>query len=284
MASEIAQKLVDLQKADGYWLNTEATNGGERFFPAMVTSMAVLTLLAPALPADAEPELEVKIEPAGKDLADMNLHIYDPDERHLGMNNDTGVLDEEIPGATLVVNGNGGQRALLPELESGAYRIELTGMTPAAYSLRVNGSTADGSVTSRCMNSTFDPAQGFSTEVVVAAPFSIVSFYMHDLADETECEGEGEPVEGEGEPVEGEGEPSEGEGNFVYALLPYPADDLCYQEVIADDPIVVIPSGTRYASWIMTHAPQWWKVKAKVKERARVKEKKFTLWCQTLPV
>ena len=234
----VAEKLVDLQKSDGYWLNTEAEHGGERFFPAMVTSMALLTLLSEQIADDEETSLSVFLEPAGKDEFLLDLHIYDPANRHLGMNSSSALLDTEIPGAYLIVDGNGAQRAVLPELESGSYRIELTGTTAMSYSLRVDGYATGGAVTSRCMSNIYDPAAGFSANVVVAAPFGNVNYYMHDIVDTVDCEGELEPegeLEGEGE-EEGEGEPVEGEGEIsCTASSPYPADDPCYQEVVLND-------------------------------------------------
>ena len=68
-----------------------------------------------------------------------DLHIYDPQGRHLGMNYDTGLIENEIPGASFTEDAAGRQIITLPELEAGHYRIELIGTGDGGYELTVDG-------------------------------------------------------------------------------------------------------------------------------------------------
>ncbi|KPJ72282.1 hypothetical protein AMJ52_06820, partial [candidate division TA06 bacterium DG_78] len=75
----------------------------------------------------------------GRDPYCADLHIYDPQGRHMGMNYDTGVIEEEIPSGTLESDASGKQTATLRMLQAGTYHIELVGIGDGNYTLTFQG-------------------------------------------------------------------------------------------------------------------------------------------------
>lgn len=89
-----------------------------------------------------------------------DLHVYDPEGRHTGPNYETGMIDEDIPGATFRVLDSEGnevpydgytpgeglrQVVTLPSLTAGSYRIELVGTSSGPFELTV-AVEEDGSI------------------------------------------------------------------------------------------------------------------------------------------
>ena len=75
-----------------------------------------------------------------------DMHIYDPEDRHLGMNYTTGEIENQIPGA--VYDFGDVQTATLPKLAVGEYRVILKGTGTGGYELTVTGEDDDGVLTS----------------------------------------------------------------------------------------------------------------------------------------
>jgi len=71
-----------------------------------------------------------------------DMHIYDPENRHTGMNYEIDEIENEIPGA--VCNFSDVQTVSLPKLAVGEYRIILKGTGTGGYELMVTGESDAG--------------------------------------------------------------------------------------------------------------------------------------------
>jgi hypothetical protein len=109
-------------------------------FMASAVLVVASTLLAvdPAPKCPPEMWMTVSLTFPTK-AASADLHIYDPLDRHMGMNYGTMVIDEDIPDGTLYVDPDGNQDATLETLETGTYEIELVGVDDGCYTLTIRG-------------------------------------------------------------------------------------------------------------------------------------------------
>ncbi|MCW7079282.1 MAG: S8 family serine peptidase [Canidatus Methanoxibalbensis ujae] len=129
---DLCKKLIDLQKPDGYWVNTNSRAWED--VPELVTSYSLLSL-----------ETRIPIPEEIKRLSyitfilhsNADLHIYDPLGRHVGINYTTGEIEIQIPNATYYKNDI--QKITVPNLESGDYRIILIGTGTGEYNLTIRG-------------------------------------------------------------------------------------------------------------------------------------------------
>jgi hypothetical protein len=79
-----------------------------------------------------------------------DMHIYDPESRHVGINYTTGEIENQIPGA--ICSFRDIQRIILPKLAVGEYKVILKGTGTGNYELVVTGQSEDGIV----INQTFE--------------------------------------------------------------------------------------------------------------------------------
>lgn len=127
----LSSKLADLQYDDGHWENASASHGQEDI-PEIATDFALLALQTKKPPA-AELWMSMLL------ASNADIHVYDPQGRHIGMNYETGEIENEIPGASFDIDAEGKQTVTLSQLEVGKYRIELVGTGEGSYSLTVKG-------------------------------------------------------------------------------------------------------------------------------------------------
>ena len=128
----LSSKLVELQHTEGYWRNPYTGHGSEHY-PAIATSFAILALQTRQLAPAEELWASIILE------SNADLHVYDPQGRHTGMNYDTGQIEEEIPDSSFTIDAQGRQIITLRQLQAGTYRIELVGTGDGEYSLTVEG-------------------------------------------------------------------------------------------------------------------------------------------------
>lgn len=88
---ELAAKLAELQKPDGYWQNPNSYAWEN--IPELATAYSILSLQTRELPPGAHLYMAVVLH------SPADLHLYDPQGRHVGKNYETGGIDLEIPGA-----------------------------------------------------------------------------------------------------------------------------------------------------------------------------------------
>jgi fibronectin type 3 domain-containing protein len=109
-----------------------------------------------------------------------DLHIYDSQGRHLGMNYNTGQIENNIPGATFITDAQGRQIVELPELEAGHYRIELVGTSNGEYSLTVNGYRDQDLISSDTVNGTIGDGDTNVVDVVVSSLIGSLTIFVED--------------------------------------------------------------------------------------------------------
>jgi len=145
--ADLSANLTALQHPDGHWVNTYTGHGSEGD-PNVVTSYSILALEVRQIPTNIQrlSWLTFILH------SNADLHIYDPLGRHVGMNYETGEIENEIPGATY--SNNGVQEINIPNLELGNYIIELVGTGDGEYTLDVTGGVGDTIVSEDSFTST----------------------------------------------------------------------------------------------------------------------------------
>jgi len=166
----LSAKLEDLQYEDGHWENASASHGWEHI-PELATAYALLALQTRKLPPA---NLWMSIILA----SNADLHIYDPQGRHVGMNYDMGEIENEIPGASFEVDPQGRQIVSLRELEAGRYRIELVGTGTGNYSLTIEGYRDDQVTSTEIYEGTIQEGQTLVGNITVASTLGELTLYL----------------------------------------------------------------------------------------------------------
>lgn len=131
--ADMSAKLLALQHPDGHWINTYTGHGGEGD-PALCTSYSVLSLQVREIPAPISrlSWLTFILN------SNADLHVYDPEGRHVGMNYASGQIEIQIPGATFTHNG--AQVIEIPSwITAGKYVAQLFGTGNGEYELTIQG-------------------------------------------------------------------------------------------------------------------------------------------------
>lgn len=159
--ADLSANLTALQHPDGHWVNTYTGHGSEGD-PNVVTSYSILALEVRQIPTNIQrlSWLTFILH------SNADLHIYDPLGRHVGMNYETGEIENEIPGATY--SNNGVQEINIPNLELGNYIIELVGTGDGEYTLDVTGGVGDTIVSEDSFTSTITSGEVHEANVNVA--------------------------------------------------------------------------------------------------------------------
>jgi squalene-hopene/tetraprenyl-beta-curcumene cyclase len=157
----MSDTLRRAQKPEGYWVNPQSwawENNKE-----LVTSYALLSLQTRTLPPGVTLSMSIIL------ASYADLHVYDPQGRHMGMNYQTGILEFNIPGANLQILPDGTQIANLSDIEAGLYRIELVGTGTGDYNLTFNGYQDSALVVTRSFAGSIIQGETQSTEALVTA-------------------------------------------------------------------------------------------------------------------
>ena len=158
---DLCKKLIDLQKPEGYWVNSNDWTWEN--IPELVTSYSLLSL-----------ETRIPIPEKIKRLSyitfilhsNADLHIYDPLGRHVGMNYTTGEIEIQIPNATYYKNDI--QKITVPNLESGDYRIILIGTGTGEYNLTIRGTYKNETIYERSYTGNISEGEVHDATVNVA--------------------------------------------------------------------------------------------------------------------
>jgi len=181
---ELSEKLRAEQQAAGNWPDT-GMNGAE-----MSTCWAIMALQTRTLPPDADVTMSIIL------ASHADLHVYDPQGRHVGVNYSTGALEVNIPGAVfrvLDVNGNEvpftgqtpeeGYRQVvdLPTLVAGSYRVELVGTSSGHFDLTVEGKEGGQTVTTNNYPGEIVDGARLATSVTVTAMEGALTLLYENL-------------------------------------------------------------------------------------------------------
>jgi len=135
---DLSNYLVNQQRADGSWLNPweGMYHGAEK--EELATVQAILALETKISPIVSR-TIEFKVE------SPVDLHVYDPLGRHVGLNYDTGKIEIEIPGATYTGPNTEPQIIRIKNPIAGEYKVVLVGRENGYYTLTISG-YLDGNV------------------------------------------------------------------------------------------------------------------------------------------
>ena len=139
---DLANKLMDIQVEDGNWVNQDSDWFWENI-PELATAYALLALetqtLSPFSTSSIEPGLKIELETGTGDL-----HIYDNRGGHLGIDYDTGELENTISqGTAEFTTQAGSQKAELSGLKAGGYYVNVVGNGDDEYNLKISRSNDD---------------------------------------------------------------------------------------------------------------------------------------------
>jgi len=124
---EMSQMLVNNQHTDGHWLGTDASEEPNN----VATCWALLALESKQIPEGVILHFEV--------ASPVDLHVYDPLGRHIGINYDTGIVENEIPGATYSGPGTRPQIIEIPDPIAGTYITKFVGTGDGSFTFTIRG-------------------------------------------------------------------------------------------------------------------------------------------------
>ena len=170
--AELVQHLAAEQNpADGSWpANPTVEEGGTELSTAWAILAAEVGVLAPG--ADLQTTFIL--------ASHADLHVYDPESRHVGINYATGRLDLDIPGATFQVL-NGDQVVNLPQLVAGSYRVELVGTSDGSFELTVHGIQDGQALPSHTWDGDIAVGERLGMDVTVTAMVGPLTLLYEDL-------------------------------------------------------------------------------------------------------
>ncbi len=135
---ELAEKLMELQSPDGYWVN-EKSDWFWEDIPELATAYTLLafeTQLLSAFDQSAtDMELEIELEGQAGDL-----HVYDNRGGHIGQNYKTGDLENTITqGNGKFTSSSEYQTIKLADVKAGGYYINILGKQTDDFNLKISG-------------------------------------------------------------------------------------------------------------------------------------------------
>jgi hypothetical protein len=160
--SALVTELLNRQQNDGHWQNVYASHGQEDI-PELATVYSLLALQV------KRPLPPTKLWMSIILASNADLHVYDPQGRHAGMNYETGQIENKIPGATFGIDSQGRQIVTLPQLEAGTYRLELVGIRTGPYSLTIKGYRDEEETSSETIEGTIEKGQDQVSTVTITS-------------------------------------------------------------------------------------------------------------------
>ena len=158
---ELVNKLVELQKPEGYWQNPNSRAWEN--IPELVTAYAILSMEYRYIPTEVERLSWITFILH----SNADLHVYDPLGRHVGINYQTGEMENEIPNATVVYTETE-QMITVPQLKSGDYRVVLVGTGDGEYELTIRAGVGNETVKEESYRRTISKGETHEAKVGVA--------------------------------------------------------------------------------------------------------------------
>jgi len=148
------------QNSDGSWGPTsEPIFGGEPYEFATVQALLALETRSTVLRGWMRVTLGTEAD----------LHVYDPEGRHVGLNYETGQVEIEIPRAWYSGAGVDPQIVVLPDVPGGKYRIVAVGTASEWYTLSVDSFIGDRLVGSETTRGEISAGAANEYSVIVAS-------------------------------------------------------------------------------------------------------------------
>jgi hypothetical protein len=154
---EMTKVLVDRQQPDGHWPGTNSSEEPD----VVATSWALLALETKLIPTGTAMEIRVG--------SPVDLHVYDAQGRHVGLNYDTGEVEINIPGASYSGPGTEPQIIRIENPGSGTYTIGLIGTDTGSYSIAVTGYIGDEVVSTAEFTGSISQGEAYKAEATISA-------------------------------------------------------------------------------------------------------------------
>jgi murein DD-endopeptidase MepM/ murein hydrolase activator NlpD len=174
---DLAGHLIDKQnQTDGNWPYTGLGGLNTQGDKEMNTCWSILSLQTRTLPANVDVSMSMIL------ASHADLHVYDPQGKHMGVNYQTMMIEENIPGATFrILDADGNevpydgqtpdeglrQVVTLPLLVAGSYRIELVGTSDGPFHFTINGQQDGEIVTTHTYEGEVATGEELATSVTV---------------------------------------------------------------------------------------------------------------------
>lgn len=171
--AELAAYLEGRQSEEGYWVNSDPGEWeGNR---DLCTAYAILALQAQELPSGKQLSWVLTMH------SPAELHLYDWLGRHVGRNEKTGAIDEEIPGSSYSVGSQGEQVIRLSQPEAGRYRIEIIGTGTGVFVLESKGYLGERRVSSERIQGTIARGQVKAATATLTSLVGPLTVYISEF-------------------------------------------------------------------------------------------------------
>lgn len=159
---DLSSFLASQQREDGAWVNSWSGEYAGMEKEVMATAQAILALECKMTPAIQRSVTFAIASPA-------DLHVYDPDGRHVGVNYQTGSIDLQIPGATYSGPGTEPQTITILDPGSGTYRVEIVGTGTGAWTLTIQGFIDEQLVYTKSYTGSITPGQTYESTATLSS-------------------------------------------------------------------------------------------------------------------
>ncbi|WP_340818146.1 S8 family serine peptidase [Methanolobus sp. WCC4] len=158
---ELTNNLTQYQNPDGFWINDWDGWLWENN-PDLTTAYSILSLQTRIVPEEVQRLSTITFILHSH----VDLHVYDPLGRHVGMNYQTGEFEIQIPKATYEKEPE--EKLTIPELESGNYRIILIANSDGDYNLEITGSVENNTVFNKNYSGIVEQGEVYESSLNVA--------------------------------------------------------------------------------------------------------------------
>jgi hypothetical protein len=168
--NDIVERLKNIQNEDGSW----SIDNNEP--PIMATIWAILALETRFVPLYNPRYLVIVLH------SDVDLHVYDPEGNHVGLNYETGEVEVEIPGTEILETTQDGIPIALRIHQPlpGSYLVQLKGRSKGTYTLTIEGIQGDIVTSSNSFTKEVNEGEVQSSTVVVSNIEGVMTVFSEE--------------------------------------------------------------------------------------------------------
>ena len=170
---EMYDKIVSLQKPDGYWINPDSWAWEN--IPELVTAYSILSLqtrtIAPPIQRLSYLTFILR--------SNCLLRIVDPEGNAVGYNYQTGLGENNIPTAIYSGPFMEPQYIVIVNPQAGTYRLELIGISEGPYELTIQGNYGEEVTDTFTYQGEIKPGELHGTDVTVTAIVGPIDVYAN---------------------------------------------------------------------------------------------------------
>jgi hypothetical protein len=168
--NDIVECLKNIQNEDGSW------SIGNNEPPIMATIWAILALETRFVPFYNPRYLVIVLH------SDVDLHVYDPEGNHVGLNYETGEVEVEIPGTEILETTQDGIPIALRIHQPlpGSYLVQLKGRSKGTYTLTIEGIQGDIVTSSNSFTKEVNEGEVQSSTVIVSNIEGVMTVFSEE--------------------------------------------------------------------------------------------------------